>query len=158
MFRFIPTQIHAYLDYLMGILLIASPWLFGFAGTGAAAWTPVVLGVVLIVYSLITAYEVSIANVLPISTHLWLDALSGLLLLVSPWLFGFALVIWWPHVIFGLFEIGAAMFTKTNAKAHRPTTAPVTERQPNRASPADHRNRERERNEKQTRRDRSVTR
>ena len=46
--RFLPTRVHGALDYLMGVLLIASPWLFGFAGVadGAATWLPVILGLV----------------------------------------------------------------------------------------------------------------
>ena len=42
-----------------------------------------------------------------------LDAGSGLLLAVSPWVFGFASVIWVPHVVLGIMEIGAAMVTRT---------------------------------------------
>ncbi len=117
--RFIPTRVHGYLDYLMGILLIAAPWILGFSDAGAAMWVPVILGIALILYSLITAYEVSIVNLIPFSTHLILDGLSGLLLTVSPWIFGFAALIWWPHVLFGLLEIGAAMFTKTNVRPER---------------------------------------
>ena len=33
------------MDYLMGILLIASPWLFGFDRGGAETWVPVILGI-----------------------------------------------------------------------------------------------------------------
>jgi hypothetical protein len=33
--RFIPTRIHGMMDYAMGLLLIAAPWLFGFARGGA---------------------------------------------------------------------------------------------------------------------------
>ena len=43
--RFIPTKVHGALDYIVGIALIAAPWLFGFAGVGGAAVIiPVVLG------------------------------------------------------------------------------------------------------------------
>jgi hypothetical protein len=45
-------------------------------------------------------------------THLLLDAGSGAFLLVSPWLFGFADFVWWPHVVIGLLEIGSAVTTK----------------------------------------------
>ncbi len=34
--RFIPTRIHGMMDYLMGVLLIVAPCLFGFADGGAA--------------------------------------------------------------------------------------------------------------------------
>lgn len=112
--RFLPTRIHGYLDYLIGAALILAPWLFGFARGGAETWVPVVLGIAVIVYSLFTDYELGMVKTIPMSTHLWLDALGGLLLALSPWLFGFASYVWVPHVIVGLVEIGASIFTQTH--------------------------------------------
>jgi hypothetical protein len=48
-----------------------------------------------------------------------LDIVAGLLLLASPWLFGFADRITWPHVLFGLFEIAAGLTTKRNSYTDR---------------------------------------
>lgn len=111
--RFIPTKIHGVLDYLMGLLLIASPWIFGFADGGAAQWVPIVLGLGALVYSLLTRYELGAVPVIPMPTHLGLDLASGLLLAASPWLFGFAEAVFWPHLILGLLEVGASLTTKT---------------------------------------------
>ena len=36
--RFLPTRVHGVIDYLWGVALIATPWLFGFANGGAAQW------------------------------------------------------------------------------------------------------------------------
>lgn len=116
--RFIPTRIHAVVDYLTGVLLLVSPWLFGFAVGGVAQWLPVVLGAGVILYSLLTDYEYSAARAIPMPAHLGLDAMGGVLLAASPWLFGFADVVWLPHLAIGLFEIVAALTTKT-----RPETA-----------------------------------
>jgi hypothetical protein len=52
--------------------------------------------------------------------HLAMDGLSGALFLVSPWLFGFADRVWVPHLVFGLFEIGAALTTRTVPYEGRP--------------------------------------
>lgn len=111
--RFIPTRVHGYLDYLVGALLIVAPWLLGFAAGGAETWIPVILGVGVIVYSLLTDYELGVMRVIPMSTHLWLDALGGLFLAVSPWLFGYNDLVWAPHLIVGLLEIGLSIFTHT---------------------------------------------
>ena len=112
--RIIPTRIHGILDYLMGALLLVAPWLFGFADEGGAArWVPVALGAGVIVYSLLTRYELGIAPLLSMPAHLGLDAAGGLLLAASPWLFGFADRVWVPHLVFGLLEIGAALLTRT---------------------------------------------
>jgi hypothetical protein len=110
--RFIPTKIHGYLDYIMGVLLIAAPWLFDFAAGGAETWIPVVLGAGAILYSLMTDYELGISKSISMRTHLMLDLMSGILLAASPWLFGFADYVWEPHLILGLLEIGAALMTK----------------------------------------------
>jgi hypothetical protein len=110
--RFIPTRVHGMMDYIVGLLLIAAPWLFGFADeTTAGTWIPVILGISVILYSLITDYELSIAKVLPMSVHLMLDLGGGAFLAISPWLFGFADVVWVPHVVVGVLEIGTALMT-----------------------------------------------
>jgi hypothetical protein len=117
--RFIPTQIHGIMDYLMGALLIAAPWLFGFAAGGAETWVPVILGVGVIIYSIFTNYELGLVKSLSMGTHLGLDIAGGLVLAVSPWLFGFADFVWVPHVVFGLLEIGAGLMTHTEPAADR---------------------------------------
>jgi hypothetical protein len=45
--------------------------------------------------------------------HLVLDALGGIVLAASPWLFQFHEYVWMPHVVFGLLEFGAAAMTQT---------------------------------------------
>lgn len=111
--RVIPTNIHGMLDYLMGLLLIVAPWLFGFAAGGAETWLPVVLGAGVILYSLFTDYEMGLSKSLSVPAHLWLDGLGGALLAVSPWLFGFSGEVFWPHLVLGLVEIGASLITET---------------------------------------------
>jgi hypothetical protein len=46
--RFIPTHVHAPLDYIVGVVLIASPWIFQFSEHTAATVIPIVLGIGLI--------------------------------------------------------------------------------------------------------------
>lgn len=117
--RIIPTRVHGYIDYLFGILLIASPWLFGFAVGGVAQWLPVVLGASVIVYSLLTDYELGLSPTISMPVHLGIDVLGGTLLAASPWLFGFADVVFWPHLVFGLVEIATALMTKTRPERAR---------------------------------------
>lgn len=124
--RFLSTRVHGMLDYLMGLLLIASPWLFGFAGEadGAATWVPVALGLGAIGYSLFTDYELGVVRKLPMPTHLLLDLGSGVLLAASPWLFGFADVVWVPHLVLGLLEVGAALVTERHPADERAAGRP----------------------------------
>lgn len=101
------------MDYLMGVVLIAAPWALGFADGGAETWVPVVLGISAILYSMLTDYELGAVPVISMPMHLGLDALSGVLLIASPWLFGFADLVWIPHVVLGALEVGAALMTQT---------------------------------------------
>lgn len=108
----INTRIHGIIDYVTGLLLIAAPFLFGFATGGIEQWLPILLGATTIVMSLVTRYELSIAKLVPLRVHLGIDMASGLLLAASPWLFGFSNVIWWPHVVVGVMEIVIPLLTK----------------------------------------------
>ena len=119
--RFISTKVHGYLDYSVGLLLIAAPWLFGFARGGAETWVPVILGASAIVYSLLTDYELGASRQLSMRTHLGLDIFSGILLAASPWLFGFADYVYLPHLILGIAEIGVAAMTQTKPSGARNT-------------------------------------
>jgi len=111
--RFISTKAHGVVDYLVSILLIASPWLFNFARGGAETWVPVVLGAGAFLYSLFTNYEMGVSKSISMRTHLNLDLMSGIVLAASPWIFGFSEFVYMPHLIFGILEVGASLMTKT---------------------------------------------
>lgn len=119
--KIISTKVHGMLDYMMGVLLIASPWIFGFAGNSLAMWVPVILGVSVIIYSLMTDYELGMSDNISMRTHLTIDIISGLLLAASPWIFGFAGEVYLPHLVLGLAEVGAASLTTTKAGERTPT-------------------------------------
>jgi hypothetical protein len=118
--RVIPTRIHGMIDYVVGALLIIAPWLFGFADGDAKQWVPIIIGILVIGQSLMTDYELSVMKVIPVGTHLMLDIGTGIVLAASPWIFGFADEIWWPHVVFGLAEIGIALMTQTRPAHDQP--------------------------------------
>ena len=111
--RIIPTRIHGMLDYGSGLLLLLAPYIFDFADGTAAQYIPQALGAGILLMSLITDYELSLAKLIPMPVHLGVDAAGGLLLAASPWLFGFADRVYWPHLILGLAEIGAGLMTRT---------------------------------------------
>ncbi|WP_128543379.1 SPW repeat domain-containing protein [Larkinella soli] len=121
--RFIPTRIHGILDFASAFLFMASPWLFGFAWKDAGQWVPFIIGAFVVVVSLLTDYEYGIFRVIPMPVHLTLDILEGVILIASPWLFGFANKVYMPHIVFGVFAIVAGLVTQkssTPSRAHRP--------------------------------------
>lgn len=112
----INTRTHGVIDYVMGAALIIVPFIFDFGALSAAAfWTPVLLGVVVLITSLITKYELSVAKVIPMPIHIGADVLVGVVLAVSPWLFGFAEVMWLPHLVLGIAEIGIALLSQKHS-------------------------------------------
>jgi hypothetical protein len=117
--RLISTFAHGVIDYVAGIVLIAAPFVLGFADGGAAMWTPIVIGAGVILYSLLTNYELGLFPTISMATHLVLDALGGVLLAASPWIFQFEDAIWEPHLILGLAEVAAAAMTELTPR-HEP--------------------------------------
>lgn len=124
--RVISTKVHGVLDYTMGLLLIAAPWLLGFASGGAGQWVPVILGASALVYSLFTNFELGAFKVIPMTAHLTLDLLSGIVLAASPWIFGFAENVYLPHLILGVAEIGASLMTEKQPSGTSNTNRPAT--------------------------------
>jgi hypothetical protein len=106
--RFVPTGVHAYFDYIGGIALLAARFIFGFFKVGGAAViVPMVLGGEVIVYSLLTNYELGLPGLkfIPMWVHLMFDFVAAAFLAVSPFFFGFinkAPNAWLPHIIMGV--------------------------------------------------------
>jgi len=126
--RFIPTKLHAPLDYIVGVVLIAAPWIFQFSDVTAATVISIVLGAGLIAYSLLTNYELGVWKVAPMAVHNLIDIVAGALLAASPWLFGFAdesANVWLPFVVVGLAAIFLGLTTKQQGgyRYRKPSTA-----------------------------------
>jgi hypothetical protein len=120
--RFLPTRVHGFLDYIVGVALIAAPWIFQFSEYRAATVVPIVLGIGLILYSLLTDYELGLARVLPMAMHNLFDIVAGIFLAASPWIFGFAdesANVWVPHVIVGIAVIVLGLVTEQYPRDER---------------------------------------
>jgi hypothetical protein len=114
--RMLSTRIHGVLDYVMGLTLIALPFLADF-GAGPQTTVMVGLGSALIIYSLCTNYELGLLDGISMRTHLTLDLLSGIFLAASPWIFGFADTMYMPHLLLGIGEIAASLLTRREVGA-----------------------------------------
>ena len=75
--RFIPTKFHAPLDYIVGAVLIAGPWIFQYSDSTSATVISIVLGIGLIAYSLFTNYELGVWKVAPMAVHNLIDIVAG---------------------------------------------------------------------------------
>ena len=127
--RFIPTKLHAPLDYIVGAGLIAAPWIFQFSEFTTPTVLSIVLGIGLIVYSLFTDYELGVWRTFPMAVHNLFDIGAGALLAASPWIFGFAdesANVWMPHVVVGLAAVFLGLTTVQRGYSYRKSTAPTT--------------------------------
>lgn len=109
--RFIPTRFHGILDYIVGIFMIIAPWVLDFSDNDAATWTIVIAGVLVLLQTVFTDFEVGLVRRIPMQSHLMMDFGLGVLLALSPWLFGFADYVYTPHLIVGVFAILASLMT-----------------------------------------------
>ena len=122
--RFLPTAVHGVFDYAGAIGLIASPFIFGFADVGGiAVFLPIVLGAGLLLYSLLTDYELGIPVVkfIPMSVHLSVDFVASAFLAVAPFLFGYknlGLNVWLPQVVAGISVILLVLVSKTDPQVN----------------------------------------
>jgi succinate dehydrogenase/fumarate reductase cytochrome b subunit len=68
-------------------MLVVAPWLFGFGG--APAVVCYVLAALQVGMSLITAYPLSVAKLIPFTVHGAVELITAIFLVIAPWLFGF---------------------------------------------------------------------
>lgn len=85
--RFIDSKLHGIIDYLYAVFLLAAPALFNFTGF-ISSYLYVLAGIVFF-YSLLTEYEAGLFKTIPFPIHGIIDLFMGILLVISPWLFGF---------------------------------------------------------------------
>jgi hypothetical protein len=120
--RIVPAQVHAVLDYVAALGLIALPWLLGFGSQGPlAVWISTGAGVGLICYSLATDYPYSAAKVIPFKVHLTLDVVAGLVFIAAPFVLGFTGLVKWYYVAQG--SIVLVLVSITNASTAKQDAA-----------------------------------
>lgn len=117
--RFIPTKIHGFLDYLIAVILIVTPWVTGFNDTAAALAVFVAAGAILLITSFTTRYEPGVLSIIPMPLNLTLDAFIGAVLAASPWILGFSQQVRLPHLLVGGLLVVISLFTKKGSRFQR---------------------------------------
>ena len=99
------------MDYGSAVILLAGPWILLFQDRPAAKYTFVISGASILLQSVLTNYEGGFLQIIPIKLHLLVDIVLGVILVASPWLFGFAEQTWLWHVLMGTMNIFTGLFT-----------------------------------------------
>lgn len=88
--KFVTKQIHAYLDYPVAVALIVLPYLLGLGSSNPLALVvSVVTGVAAFILTLLTDHQLGVIKVIPYKGHLIVDALVGIVFVVTPFAFSF---------------------------------------------------------------------
>lgn len=82
--------LHSLIEPLLAVLLIASPFLFGFSNEGAPTAVLIVGGVFWLLLDMSTRWKVSLVDSVPIAVHLPLDLALGVVLIAAPFLFSYS--------------------------------------------------------------------
>jgi hypothetical protein len=85
----VPLSIHIVLEYGVGVLTIVAPFLFSFDDT-VADLVAVLVGIAILVMAVVTDAPTGIARTLPVASHVVLDYVLALFVIVSPFVFGFS--------------------------------------------------------------------
>ena len=84
----VSLPLHGLVEYGEGALSIAAPFLFSF-DTDAATVVSVVIGTLILVLAVLTAAPTGIVRNLPLDSHIVLDYVLAVVLVGSPFVFGF---------------------------------------------------------------------
>jgi hypothetical protein len=115
--KFISSRTHTYIGAVVGAVLIVAPWIFQFDEVDAAKWSAIGVGIFVLVNELVTTSPAAPLKIVPMRVHVILDVATGIFLLATPFLFGFAdedANAWVPHIIVGLLIAGYALVTDTS--------------------------------------------
>ena len=123
--RIISSKVHTIIGLVVGVALIVAPWLFQFSDVNAAKWSAIIIGIIGALSELTSTSPSSPLKLVPMRAHLAMDVVLGIVLALSPWLFGFSdekTNAWLPHLIVGILIIAYALMTRPDdaARVSRP--------------------------------------
>jgi hypothetical protein len=84
----VPLAMHGVAEYGIGVLSIAAPFFFNFDSDGATVVSALV-GAGVLVLAVVTDSPTGIARTLPIASHIVIDYVLSLFLVVAPFIFSF---------------------------------------------------------------------
>ncbi|WP_205697277.1 SPW repeat protein [Conexibacter sp. SYSU D00693] len=86
----IPLGVHAMMEPFLALLLILSPFLFGFSDVDSATAVAIGAGVLVLLVGMTTNWRLSIVNLIPLPVHMMADLGLGVVLILCPFLLGYS--------------------------------------------------------------------
>ena len=71
-------------------MLIASSWIFGLSDNNTAKIVMIVIGAIMLISGSMTDWRLSLTRVIALRVHFMTDLLLGVVLVISPFIFGFS--------------------------------------------------------------------
>jgi hypothetical protein len=109
--KFLDSKVHGYIDYASAVLFLIMPSIFKMQAETVQSMVFYIFAVFTLFLALQTDYELGLYKIFPFATHLVVDFLSGLFLLVSPWIFNFSGVVFLPHLMAGILVMTTSLIT-----------------------------------------------
>lgn len=109
--RFITARTHGLFDYIAGFIILHFSWALDIEGMGPAVYLPVIIGGMMIILALFTNFQLGSSRYISFNTHLLIDLLIGAFFAISPWLFNYSDVSYFPHLFSGIAIFLVAAFT-----------------------------------------------
>jgi len=86
----IALNMHAAVEPLIAIVIIAAPWIFGFSDAEDAKIVCIAVGAVMLIAGSMTDWRLSLARVIPLRMHMMTDLALGAVLILAPFVLGFS--------------------------------------------------------------------
>lgn len=84
----VPVLVHGVLEYVVGVLFIAAPFLFGFDSSAATA-SAIVVGLLLLAFTATSALPTGLVSSITVGVHVTVDLVFAVLLVALPFILGF---------------------------------------------------------------------
>jgi hypothetical protein len=118
---FISTSTYGFLNYVVAITLMSSPWLFGFSHVGGASlFLPLIFGWLQLIMAIFGRHQFGFIKVFPVSMHCFIDVVGGSFLLASPFVYDYSSHVFWPQLILGSLVFFLGIFTRRSALTDEP--------------------------------------
>lgn len=118
---FISTSTYGFLNYVVAITLMSSPWLFGFIHVGGASlFLPLIFGWLQLIMAIFSKHKFGFMNVFPVPMHCFIDVVGGSFLMASPWVYAYAPHVFLPQLLLGGLVFFLGIFTKTSPFTDEP--------------------------------------